>query len=83
MTHLKDFACTTSISPGTNFSRVERSDFGLRGLLPPRVQSLELQARRVMQQLRDDRNNMLDQYKIVSQLAANNATLFYKASLHL
>jgi len=81
-TCLKDGGVSLAWNPvlnrGTNFSQDERESKNLRGLLPPRVESLELQAERVMLQLREEAQTPLDRYTILMQLASTNTTLFYK-----
>uniref|UniRef100_A0A7S1SX40 Malic enzyme n=1 Tax=Tetraselmis chuii TaxID=63592 RepID=A0A7S1SX40_9CHLO len=65
------------LNRGTNFSRAERQEKHLRGLLPPRVESLDVQAERVMVQLREEAHTALAKYGILMQLASTNSTLFY------
>ena len=61
---------------GAAFSEQEREDKVLTGLLPPVVETLEAQVRRCLFQL-SKKNNDLEQYVYLSQLADDNRTLFY------
>ena len=61
---------------GTAVSEEERSRLGVRGLLPPAVSSLKLQAARVLKQLRAC-STQLDRYTLLSDLEHDNQTLFY------
>ncbi|HUH63198.1 MAG TPA: hypothetical protein VLZ50_09390 [Terracidiphilus sp.] len=61
---------------GTAFTEGERHAYGLEGLLPPAVTTLELQvARRHDEIARLD--NDLQKYLVLSDLQARNETLFY------
>ncbi|KAL4436957.1 hypothetical protein ABPG75_004096 [Micractinium tetrahymenae] len=66
------------LNRGTNFSLVEREELRLEGLLPPVVESLDLQANRVMCQLREPNKTDLQRYSILNQLLSSNQTLYYK-----
>lgn len=48
------------------------------GLIPPVFETLELQAERVMYQLRTFATTPLQKYDQLAQLAATNLTLYYK-----
>ncbi len=63
---------------GTAFTAKERADFGLEGLLPPSVESLDLQVERVMHHL-DAKPTDLERYIYLIGLADRNETLFYRA----
>jgi malate dehydrogenase (oxaloacetate-decarboxylating)(NADP+) len=64
------------LNKGTAFTEVERRAWGLEGLLPPAVLSMELQvARRHDEIARLD--NDLQKYLVLSDLQARNETLFY------
>ncbi len=65
-----------SFNKGRAFSEAERQALGLRGLLPPRIISLEDQARRVIQTLRSKPTD-LDRYNSLIALQDRNETLFY------
>ncbi len=62
---------------GTGFTAAERDAFGLRGLLPPRVFSIETQAARIMVNLRRKADD-LDKYVHLIDLEDRNETLFYR-----
>ena len=65
---------------GTAFSEAERDALGLRGLLPPRVCTLEQQTQRVLENLRRKPND-LEKYIFVMGLLDRNETLFYRVVL--
>jgi malate dehydrogenase (oxaloacetate-decarboxylating)(NADP+) len=65
---------------GTAFSEAERDALGLRGLLPPRVSTLERQAARAMENLRRKPDN-LEKYIFLMGLLDRNETLFYRVVL--
>lgn len=62
---------------GTAFTKEERDLLGLRGLLPPRISSEELQVRRVMENLRAKSTN-LERYILLAALQDRNESLFYR-----
>lgn len=65
---------------GTAFSEAERDALGLRGLLPPRVCTLEQQKQRVLENLRRKPND-LEKYIFIMGLLDRNETLFYRVVL--
>ncbi|MGB7537114.1 MAG: NAD-dependent malic enzyme [Anaerolineales bacterium] len=65
---------------GTAFTEAERDALGLRGLLPPRVCSLDQQKQRVLENLRRKPND-LEKYIFVMGLLDRNETLFYRVVL--
>ena len=65
---------------GTAFTHDERLRLGIEGLLPPRVESLEEQAARVLANVRG-KTSQLEKYRYLSALQAGNETLFYRALL--
>ena len=65
---------------GTAFTHEDRGRLGLDGLLPPRVESLEEQAARVIFNLRA-MTVALDKYRYLSALQAENETLFFRVVL--
>ena len=95
-TTLEDAPMTAPISPdfprgvkllhdpqrnkGTAFTDAEREALGLRGLLPPRVLSQDLQARRVMSNLRQKSTN-LERYIALAGLQDRNEMLYYRVVL--
>lgn len=63
---------------GTAFTEAERDALGIRGLLPPRVFTLEEQLDRVMENFRA-KDSALEQYVYMEALQDRNETLFYRA----
>lgn len=61
---------------GTAFTPEERKVFGLRGLLPPKVISQDLQADRMMENLRK-KPDELEKYASMVSLQDRNENLFY------
>jgi malate dehydrogenase (oxaloacetate-decarboxylating)(NADP+) len=68
------------LNKGTAFNDRERDALGLRGLLPPRVFSLEEQCARALQNFRRKTTDM-DRYRFLSDLQNRNETLFYRLIL--
>jgi malate dehydrogenase (oxaloacetate-decarboxylating)(NADP+) len=62
---------------GTAFSAAERRLYGLEGLLPPSVESLDRQVARVMQHL-DAKPTDLERYIYLVGLADRNEVLFFR-----
>lgn len=62
---------------GTAFTLEERRQYGLEGLLPHAVESLDRQVERVMEHL-DAKPNDLEQYIYLIGLSDRNETLFYR-----
>ena len=62
---------------GTAFTKEERARLDLRGLLPPRISSEELQVRRVMENLRGKHTD-LERYILLTALQDRNENLFYR-----
>lgn len=65
------------LNKGTAFTAEERKILGLRGLLPPRITSPELQVVRIMANLRS-KSDDLERYLYLTALQDRNETLFYK-----
>lgn len=64
------------LNKGTAFTEEERSAFALHGLLPPHIGTLEVQAARRLQALRQLGSD-LDRYLFLRGLQDANETLFY------
>jgi malate dehydrogenase (oxaloacetate-decarboxylating)(NADP+) len=62
---------------GTAFTEAERDALGIRGLLPPRVFTLEHQLERVMENFRA-KDSALERYVFMVALQDRNETLFYR-----
>jgi malate dehydrogenase (oxaloacetate-decarboxylating)(NADP+) len=65
------------LNKGTAFTHAEREALGLRGLLPPHVNTLEEQVRRVMDNYRAKHTD-LERYVHLVSLQDRNETLFYR-----
>jgi malate dehydrogenase (oxaloacetate-decarboxylating) len=65
---------------GSAFPAEERREFGLTGLLPDRVQTLEQQAERAHKQYLS-RDGSLARNTFLTSLKEQNEVLFYKVSL--
>lgn len=61
---------------GTAFTRDARTKLGLRGLLPPRPLTLEIQAKRAMTRLHSY-ESAIEKYEFLDSLRHRNRTLFY------
>jgi len=68
------------LNKGTAFSEHERDSLGLRGLLPPRIFSMDEQVERALGQLSRKPNN-LEKYIFLTTLQQRNETLFYRLLL--
>src|SRR6266699_5658419 len=64
------------LNKGTAFSAAERRAWGLEGLLPPAVTSIDLQVARRHAEIANLDNDLL-KYLVLSDLQARNETLFY------
>jgi len=69
-----------AFNKGSAFTERERDILGIRGLLPPRVHTVEEQLIRVLGNLRRKANN-LDRYIFLAGLQDRNMTLFYRLLL--
>ena len=65
------------LNKGAGFTEAERDAFGLRGLLPPRVASLDDQVARVLENVRS-MPTPLTQYRYLVGLLDRNTTLFFR-----
>ncbi|HAK95190.1 MAG TPA: NAD-dependent malic enzyme, partial [Planctomycetes bacterium] len=68
------------LNKDTAFSEHERDALGLRGLLPPRVNTMEEQVARVLENLRGKASD-LERYIYMIALQDRNRALFYRAVL--
>ncbi|MCL4280195.1 MAG: NAD-dependent malic enzyme, partial [Ignavibacteriaceae bacterium] len=62
---------------GTAFSKAERKKYGLDGILPDEVESMETQILRVQGQV-DNLNKPINKYIYLTGLLDTNETLFFK-----
>lgn len=72
-----DLLHNPAFNKGTAFTEKERDAFGLRGLLPPHVQTMEEQVERVMANFRSKPSD-LERYIQMVSLQDRNETLFYR-----
>jgi malate dehydrogenase (oxaloacetate-decarboxylating)(NADP+) len=72
-----DILHNPALNKGTAFTEAERDALGLRGLLPPRVHTIEEQCRRILENLRRKPND-LERYIFMIGLQDRNETLFYR-----
>jgi malate dehydrogenase (oxaloacetate-decarboxylating) len=75
-----DLLDTPIWNKGTAFDEAERAAFGLRGLLPPQIESLEQQSIRAYEGFKAKTTD-LERHIYVRQLQDNNETLFYRLLL--
>lgn len=68
------------LNKGTSYTERERDALGLRGLLPPRVFTIEQQVARAVGNFRRKTND-LEKYIFLTTLQARNETLFYRVLL--
>ncbi|MEJ5301397.1 MAG: NAD-dependent malic enzyme [Thermodesulforhabdaceae bacterium] len=68
------------LNKGTAFTEEEREALGLRGLLPPRVHTIQEQMKRVLENIRRKPND-LEKYIFMISLQDRNKTLFYRVLL--
>src|SRR5215469_12484185 len=71
-----DLLADPLLNKGTAFTEAERDVFGLHGLLPPHVGTLDEQAARRMAVLRRFASD-LERYAFLRELHDNNETLFF------
>ena len=69
------------LNKGTAFTEAERDAFGLHGLLPPHVGTLEDQRQRRKRAL-DSQQTPFGKYALMRNLQDNNETLFYSLIAH-
>lgn len=75
-----DILRNPDLNKSTAFTEKERDALGLRGLLPPRVHTIQEQMQRVLENLRRKPNN-LEKYIFMISLQDRNKTLFYRVLL--
>jgi malate dehydrogenase (oxaloacetate-decarboxylating) len=69
------------LNKGTAFTEAERDAFGLHGLLPPQVRTLEIQVERRKSAL-DSLSSAFSKYDFLRELQDCNETLFYAFIAH-
>lgn len=65
------------LNKGSAFSAQERNQHGLRGLLPPQIQTMAQQIERVLLNIEREGSN-LNRYSFLRALQARNETLFFR-----
>jgi len=73
----KSLLNNTLLNKGTAFTETERNALGIRGLLPPKVFTLEEQVSRVIRNFRRAKEP-LEKYVYLSSLQNRNETLFFR-----
>jgi len=68
------------LNKGTGFSKTERDQLGLAGLLPPRILTLEEQKKKIIEVFSKKPSN-LEKYIYMIALQDRNETLFYRVIL--
>jgi malate dehydrogenase (oxaloacetate-decarboxylating) len=76
-----DLLFNSRLNKGTAFSEQERDHFGLHGLLPPHIGTLDDQRERRKRVL-DSRDTAFGKYSNMRDLQDNNETLFYSMIEH-
>jgi malate dehydrogenase (oxaloacetate-decarboxylating) len=76
-----DLLLNPRLNKGTAFTEAERDAFGLHGLLPPHIGSLEDQRERRKIAL-DNRHTSFDKYRLMRDLQDSDETLFYSFIAH-
>lgn len=71
---------SASLNKGTAFSKEEREQHKLRGLLPPKVITSEIQLDRTLKNMRGKQDD-IERYVFLTALQARNERLFYKLVL--
>ena len=79
--HGVDLLFNSRLNKGTAFSEHERDIFGLHGLLPPHIGTLEDQRERRKRVL-DSRDSLFGKYANMRNLQDNDETLFYSMIEH-
>lgn len=71
---------TPYLNKGSAFTDEERKEFGLRGLLPPNVQTLDDQVKRAYAQYQNKSSN-LGKNTFMTSMKEQNEVLYYKVCL--
>ena len=69
------------LNRGTAFTETQRREYGLRGLLPPHVETLEMQVERAYEAYQGQTTD-LDKHIYLRQLQDENETLYYRLLLN-
>jgi malate dehydrogenase (oxaloacetate-decarboxylating) len=73
----RDLLDTPTLNKGTAFTEEERTEFGLQGLLPPHVETLDEQAVRAYEAFQT-KDNDLERHVYLRALQDTNEVLFYR-----
>jgi len=68
------------LNKGTAFTKKEREEYGLVGLLPDTVESIDTQIMRIQEQL-EQCENPINKYIYLNQLLESNETLFFRTMM--
>jgi malate dehydrogenase (oxaloacetate-decarboxylating) len=79
--HGADLLFNSRLNKGTAFTEEERDLFGLHGLLPPHIGTLEDQRMRRKRAF-DSRQTAFDRYSFMREMQDNDETLFYSMMDH-
>jgi malate dehydrogenase (oxaloacetate-decarboxylating) len=79
--HGADLLFNSRLNKGTAFTEEERDLFGLHGLLPPHIGTLEDQRMRRKRAF-DSRQTAFDRYSFMREMQDNDETLFYSMMEH-
>jgi len=75
-----DLMQNPALNKGTGFTEAERDALKLRGLLPPRVFTIQEQEARILENFRQ-KTSALEKYIMMAALQDRNETLFYRTVL--
>lgn len=75
-----DILLDRSLNKSLGFTRDERQNLGVRGLLPYAYSDIETQVKRMIKNLRD-RNEPIERYMLLSSLQELNEQLYYRTVL--
>ena len=64
------------LNKGTAFTQAERKAYQLEGLLPPAVETIELQAERVYAEMKK-KSSLIEERRFLMDVFNHNRTLFY------
>ena len=67
------------LNKGTAFTQEERKAYQLEGLLPPAVETIELQAERVYAEMKK-KSSLIEERRFLMDVFNHNRTLFSRAS---
>ena len=77
MIYGKELLRNARLNKGTAFSQEEREKYGLEGLLPIKIETIDTQMTRVLGQLEQYKTN-IEKYIYLSQVQDINETLYYR-----